>query len=170
MPLSSVKCLFKMTTQEQNPKPVKRSVDLAMTNQGDLSQVLLVLRPDDDDEFPGMWGLPAASMKPREKLEDVVRRIGTQKLGVDLNLGPQLGFGTQERPEYVLEMTLLRAIPERHTGGISVDSLAPKDVNLDVTLYADWRWGDPMELEAAASDGSLCIKLLLDWLKSRNTA
>lgn len=156
-----------MITQEQNQKPVKRSVALALTNRGDLSQVLLVLRPEDDEEFPGMWGLPAGSMRPGEILEHVVRRIGTQKLGVDLNLGPQLGFGTQDRPAYTLEMTLLRAIPERHTSGISVDAPTPKEGDSGLTLYADWRWGNPMELEPAAKGGSLCSELLLDWLRNR---
>ena len=156
-----------MTTQGQNHRPVKQSVALVLANQGDLSQVLLVLRPDSDNEFPGMWGLPAGSLKPGETLEDVVRRIGSRKLGIDVNLGPQLGFGAQERPEYILEMTLLRAIPERHSNGISVDTPTPKGVNAGLTLYADWRWGDPMELESSAQSGSLCSKLLLDRLKTR---
>ena len=156
-----------MTTQTQNPKPVKHAVALVLSNRGDLNQILMVLRPDDDDEFPGMWGLPAASLKPGETLEDAVRRIGTQKLGVDLNLGPQLGFGTQDRPGYILEMILLRAIPERHSPGISVEKPTPNLTNLGITVYSDWRWGHSKELEFGALSGSLCSQLLLDWLSKK---
>ena len=156
-----------MTIQSQNPKPVKHSVALVMSNRGDLDQILLVLRPEDDDEFPGMWGLPAASIKPGETLEDAVRRIGTQKLGVELNLGPQFGFGTQDRPGYILEMILLRAIPERHSPGISVEEPTPYDANLGGTVYSDWRWGNPKALESSALGGSLCRQLLLDWVSKK---
>lgn len=163
MPRGSVKWLINMTTEAHKSKPIKRSVALLITNQGDLSRVLLVLRPDNDDEFPGMWGLPAASLKPGETLQATVRRIGVQKLGVDLVLGPELGYGSQERTDYVLEMVLIRAMPELHTGEFSVK----KGTGEGETQYDDWRWGNPQELEAGAQNGSLCSELLLDWIKAK---
>ena len=46
--------------------------------------LLLVRRPDDDDDLPGVWGLPAASLAEGESEEDAVRRAGREKLGVEV--------------------------------------------------------------------------------------
>ena len=59
-------------------KPKKRSVALVVVEEDDPSKVLLVWRPEDDEEFPGMWGLPAGSLRSNETYEEVARRIGTQ--------------------------------------------------------------------------------------------
>ena len=68
----------------------KRSVALIIRN-GD--RILTVRRPDDDEELPGIWGLPAGSFEGTETLEDVVVRIGRDKLGVELIPGKQLTSG-----------------------------------------------------------------------------
>ena len=44
-------------------KPLKRSVSLVIEGP---AGVLLVRRPDDDDSLPGLWGLPAASLREGE--------------------------------------------------------------------------------------------------------
>ena len=36
--------------------------------------------------------------------------------------------------------------------------------DVGVTLYADWRWGEPEELTTSADSGSLCSQLLLESL------
>ena len=46
--------------------------------------LLLVRRPDDDENLPGVWGLPAVSLAAGESEEDAVRRAGRDKLGVEL--------------------------------------------------------------------------------------
>ena len=154
-------------------KPVKKSVSLAVSRSA-LSQsaehrdaadyasgVLLVLRPDDDQDFPGMWGLPAGSLGLGESLEQAAERVGRQKLGVALELGSPLGSGRQERPDYTLKMWLYPAVL---AGGLP--ALPPKDGSASgVTFYLDWRWGSPEELADSASLGSLCSQLLL---KSRD--
>ena len=89
--------------------PVKRSVALAVTQGRDLSRVLLVQRPEDDEEFPGIWGLPAGTCGPGESLRAAARKIGNLKLGGGLKLGQRLGFGKQDRNGYALEMTLYSA-------------------------------------------------------------
>ena len=80
------------------PKNIpKISVSLAIHRVGDNSRVLVVRRPDDDDEFPGMWGLPAASCRDGETLEEAAHRVGVDKLGVRLTLTRELASGVQER-------------------------------------------------------------------------
>ena len=61
--------------------PLKRSVSLVIEGP---AGVLLVLRPDDDDSLPGLWGLPAASLRAGESEQEALARAGREKLGVDV--------------------------------------------------------------------------------------
>ena len=139
-------------------KPTKRSVALAVVKENDRSKVLLVRRPEDDEEFPGMWGLPAASHGFDETCEDVVRPIGVQKLGVEVTIGDRMASGRQERGGYVLTMCLYNASLD---GAVPVLPLAEIGTR-GVTQYTGWRWGEQWELEDSARRGSLCSQLLLD--------
>ena len=62
-------------------------------------QILAVRRPEDDDELPGIWGLPAATLRG-ETVEDVIARIGRDKLGVKLTPVRLLAFGAQDRQRW----------------------------------------------------------------------
>ena len=150
-----------MLIQMGASKPVKRSVALAVVSGDDPSKILLVQRPEDDQEFPGMWGLPAASLGPGETPERAANRIGSQKLATEVRLGPKVACGRQQRSRYTLEISLYQAridrspttLPAGHSGG-------PR-----VTLYTGWRWGAPRDLTGSALRGSLCSQLLLDWIE-----
>ena len=139
------------------PSAKKRSVALAVRPQNDDSSVLLIRRPDDDDEFPGAWGLPAATCIAPETLEDAARRIGLRKLGVEVRLGKIMGFGVQDRDDYVIEMHLFEAWLDDVAPTLAVDSEGS-----GLTYYTSWRWGDPSDLVESARMGSLCSRLLLD--------
>ena len=115
-------------------------------------RVLLVQRPDDDDDLPGVWGLPAATLAEDESEQDAVRRAGREKLGVDLRpleaVG-SAGFMTDFRAEIV------RGEPTVQRGGAN-------------TQYAEVKWGSLADLVPAAREGSLCSRVLLrargvDW-------
>ena len=114
--------------------------------------LLLVRRPDDDEDLPGAWGLPAATLADGESEEDAVRRAGRDKLGVEVRplraVGVE-GFMTGWEAELVF-------------GEPAVPQPGPH------TQYAELRWGDPSELVPAARRGSLCSRVLLrtrglDW-------
>ena len=114
--------------------------------------LLLVRRPDDDEDLPGAWGLPAATLADGESEEDAVRRAGRDKLGVEVRplraVGVE-GFMTGWEAELV-------------SGEPAVPQPGPH------TQYAELRWGDPSELVPAARRGSLCSRVLLrtrglDW-------
>lgn len=143
-----------MTT---TPSVNKRSVALAIRLQGDESGVLLVRRPMDDDEFPGAWGLPAATCVGSETLEEAARRIGEGKLGVEVRLGKVIGVGVQDRGDYVIEMHLFEASLERRAPNLAVDATGS-----GLTHYTSWWWGEPSDLVESAGIGSLCSRLLLD--------
>jgi 8-oxo-dGTP pyrophosphatase MutT (NUDIX family) len=114
--------------------------------------LLLVRRPDDDDDLPGVWGLPAATLADGESAEAAVRRAGREKLGVEVRPleregsdGPMTGF----RAEIV-------------TGVPYVPQDGPN------TQYAELRYGELADLVPAARQGSRCSRVLLrarglDW-------
>ena len=116
---------------------------------------LTVRRPDDDPDLPGVWGLPAGSHAEGEAAEDLVRRIGREKLGVEtVDLGP-LSEGCVDRDGYRLSMRLHAARIE------SGDPHVPQPIP-GVTQYSAWRWQAPTALRGGAERGSLCCRLALD--------
>jgi ADP-ribose pyrophosphatase YjhB (NUDIX family) len=119
-------------------KPVKHAVAVAIFRDG---EILTIRRPDDDDELPGVWGLPAGTRRGVETPEDVIARIGREKLGASLTPVRVIASGAQERPQYVLNMELWEA---SMTGAPS---------------YPKWKWAPPDILRAGAAAGSLCCEL-----------
>jgi ADP-ribose pyrophosphatase YjhB (NUDIX family) len=131
-------------------KPTKHSVSLVIEGHGGL---LLVRRPDDDDSLPGLWGLPAASLKEGESEVEALRRAGRDKLGVELELLGPIGEDEADRGDHRIAMrdwaaAIAAGEPEVPQGGGD-------------TQYVDWRWGEPRELADAARAGSLCARVLL---------
>jgi hypothetical protein len=121
-------------------KPAKRSVAV-LIRKGDL--ILTVRRADNDDELPGVRGLPAGSFSGPESLEELVARIGQRKLGVALTPIRKLAEGTQERPAYRLQMELWEVSME----GAPVNS--------------EFQWSSPEVLQPGKVQGSLCCELAL---------
>ena len=139
-------------------RPEKQSVAVVVRNPALREQVLAVLRPADDEDLPNVWGLPAASLRPGETWDSAVRRVGSEKLGVELKMSRELERGSLERRDYRLQMRLYEAeiiagtpqVPQPMTGS---------------TQYSSWKWGGRADLEPAAQRGSLCSQLYL-----KNTA
>ena len=131
-------------------KPLKRSVALVIEGP---DGVLLVRRPEDDDSLPGLWGLPAASLREGESERDALLRVGAAKLGVEVEPLELVGSERAERADYVIEMRDFRA---RIAGG--EPSVPQAD---EGTQYVEWRWGPPGELASAARAGSVCARVLL---------
>jgi isopentenyldiphosphate isomerase len=134
-------------------KPVKRSVSLALFDE--FGRVLAVQRPEDDEDLPNAWGLPASSLRAGESWDDAIRRTGRDKLGVDLKPIRELNRGTLERASYTLDMRLYEAEVVRGT-------VTVPQVVVGVTQYQNWRWGTAEVLRPAAERGSLCCRLFLD--------
>ena len=114
--------------------------------------LLLVRRPDDDEDLPGAWGLPAVSLAPDESEEEAVRRAGRDKLGVDLEPVRRVGR----------ERTMTNWEARIRSGDPAVPQPGPH------TQYTELRFGEPSELVPAAQHGSLCCRVLLrarglDW-------
>jgi ADP-ribose pyrophosphatase YjhB (NUDIX family) len=138
--------------------------------------VLAARRPDEPgEELPGVWGLPAATLRADESLEDGVRRVGREKLGVGLTPLRALAAGEQQRPsagmrkDYTLRMTVFEAsmageprLPAAQAGQPAVPAGAPPAPATSSTLYDALDWLPAESLRAAAARGSLCCRLFLD--------
>jgi 8-oxo-dGTP diphosphatase len=114
--------------------------------------LLLVRRPDDDENLPGVWGLPAVSLAPGESQEQAVRRAGSDKLGVEVEPVEPVG-SDQTMTDWEARIV---------SGRPAVPQDGPH------TQYTDLRWGEPSELVPAARQGSMCCRALLrarglDW-------
>lgn len=134
-------------------KPVRRSVSVAITSAEQPGEVLIVRRPEADEDLPNTWGLPAASLRPGEEWTDAAQRAARDKLGVALEVTSELNHGMLERDEYLLEMRLV-------AGTITGEPRVPQP-HADVTQYTDWRWGRSEDLIPAAEKGSLCSRLYI---------
>lgn len=135
-------------------RATRRTVSLALAAPDGSGRVLAVLRPPDDPDLPGVWGLPAGRRREGEEAEAAARRAAREKLGVEAGDLRLRRSGALEREGYRLEMDLFEA---RIRGGEpSVPQPAP-----EVTQYVEWRWAEPDVLEPAAARGSLCCRLFL---------
>ncbi len=125
--------------------PQKNSVALLVRN-GD--KLPAIRRRDAADELPGIWGLPAGSLRAGETIEEVIRRIGGDKLGVMLHPIRKIAAGGQNRSTYRLEMELWEATME------------------GTPTYPQWQWAAVDLLRPGAAAGSLCCDLAIQ-AKSR---
>ena len=125
--------------------PVKHSVAVVVARD---DRVLSIRRPPDDDELPGIWGLPAGTARGAETVEDVIHRIGRDKLGVELTPIRKLSSGVQNRSKYRLEMELWEASM------------------VGTPTFGEWQWALLDLLRAGMAAGSLCCKLAIQ-TKSR---
>ncbi len=121
-------------------KRIKHSVAVLVRRS---DNILTCRRPDDDDELPGIWGLPAGTYRAGETLGTLVERIGREKLEVDLKPIRVLVTGSQDRPNYLLEMELVE---------VEMDGIPDR---------SQWCWALPATLEEGRRRGSLCCDLAL---------
>ena len=125
--------------------PIKRSVAVLIRNE---DTFLSTRRSDDDDELPGVWGLPAGSYRESETLQDLIERIGRDKLEVMLRPIRKLAQGRQPRERYILEMELWEA------------------EMLGAPHHPSWQWATAEILEPGKLQGSLCCRLALETIRN----
>lgn len=132
--------------------PVRRAVALLL--RGEDGRVALVLRPPDDPELPGVWGLPAVGCEEGEEWPAAAHRVARTKLGVAIRGLRLRRQGEQPRAGARLVMDLVEA--ELAAGEPRVPQPFPG------TQYVAWRWGTVADLAPGAAAGSLCCRLALE--------
>ena len=134
---------------------VKHSVSLVIHPPDNTTLILAVKRPNNDSEFPDLWGLPACSAEKNESFESAAFRIGPEKLGVHLTVGSMIAEGTQGRSNYQLKMALFECTAPSKL--ITLSNHLPGK-----TCYTDWKWVELSYFNVSAQTGSLCCRLLIN--------
>ncbi len=141
-------------TAEGTPIEVRHAVAAALRRDDGL--ILAVLRPDEPgEELPGVWGLPAVTLRDGESPEGGVRRLGREKLGVELTPLRSTAEGEQRREGYTLRMMLYEA------SIVGIPSLPPRSASGGGTRYVAIDWLPAASFREAAEAGSLCCRLFL---------
>ncbi len=143
---------------ESASSDVRRAV--AAVVQRDDGLVLAVRRPDEPgEELPGLWGLPAVTLHEDESVEDGVRRIGREKLAVELTPLRALAEGEQQRDSYALHMTVYQASMAGEPSALGGPSRTPAATG---TQYDAVDWLPAESFREASNAGSLCCRLLVE--------
>jgi 8-oxo-dGTP diphosphatase len=130
-------------------KPTVRSVAIVIKDSA--GRLLVVKRDDDDKDLPGVWGLPAATIRDGETPEQAALRAAADKLGVTVRI---LGFTGEDTSQ---THSLREYEAELVDGTPSVPQNDPS-----VSQYADLKYADdPRILLEAARKGSLCSRIYL---------
>ncbi|WP_433280351.1 NUDIX domain-containing protein [Micromonospora sp. CA-244673] len=143
-----------MTRNSSTVKPARHAVAVVLYD--DQGRFLAVRRSDDDESLPGVWGLPAASLRAGESDEDAVVRAGREKLGVELRVLDRVGTEKAEREQFTLTLSDYRVVLEKGVPAVP----QPFD---DVSQYVDMTYTKDLGLLVeAARRGSLCSRVLLN--------
>ncbi len=135
----------------------KKAVALAIYESSEKSSILSVLRPEDDEDHPGVWGMPATSLNDGESWEEAVRRAAREKLNVEIESIELLSEGKQSRDDYDIT---LRNYQAEIKGNQTPDV---QEASTTGTKYEEWDWKPVNQMkEAATETASLCTTLILD--------
>src|SRR5262249_6534810 len=121
------------------------------------AEFLVVKRSPNDRYFPGLWGLPAGTLRKRESYEDAIRRTAKHRLGSEVEGLGERAAGTSDRGTHALEMRLYEA--RIVAGGPRIGEVDPEGHG-----YTEVRWAGPGVLRPARERGSLCCRLVAEWL------
>jgi 8-oxo-dGTP pyrophosphatase MutT (NUDIX family) len=136
--------------------PTKYSVSVIVRSGHRPDEFLIVRRPSDDSDLPGVWGLPATTMRDDESPEEAARRACQEKLGCSAEPIRFVGAMHQVRDAYNL---LLMDIEVILTGSAQPDV---SQATTRSTKYIDQCWTPrPEDLQPAADAGSCCASIFL---------
>ena len=123
-------------------------------------EILVVRRSPRDRYFPDLWGIPAGTLRKREGYEEAIRRTAKHRLGIELEVLGERARGSSDRGTHVVEMRLYEARIVSGTPHLL-------DVNPEGYGYTEVRWDRPEVLQSARERGSLCCRLVEEWLSQQ---
>lgn len=135
----------------------QKVVSLVVFRDSSREEFLSVKRPEDDEDRPGVWGLPSRTVREDESWEEAVEKAGREKLGLDVEIKELMSEGGQARDGYNVELRNYL---------VDLDS---EEIDLDQdsegTNYVKWSWRPPNAFrDDAESPESLWSTMLLDYL------
>ncbi len=128
-----------------------------LRDPGAPAEILVVRRSPQDRYFPGLWGLPAGTLRRREGYEGAIRRTALHRLGVEVEVLGERAAGSSDRGTHVVQMRLFEA-------RIVAGTPHARDPGPAGHGYTEVRWGSPEDLRPARERGSLCCRLVEGWL------
>jgi ADP-ribose pyrophosphatase YjhB (NUDIX family) len=137
-------------------KSANRAVAIVIRDSA--GRLLVVRRSDDDPSLPGVWGLPAASLRGSETPVDAAVRAGNDKLGIDVRIVSLVGVECLDQGDRMNELS------EYKVEVLQGEPAVPQP-DRSVSQYVQLRYtDDPSILLPAARQGSLCSRILLNSL------
>lgn len=135
------------------PKPVRHAVAIAITNEK--GELLIIKRPETDQELGGLWGLPALARDPSENQYSVAEQVGPRKLGVTVAIGKKIGEQVMDRGGYILRLA-------DYAGTIVEGTPSVPQPDETIVQYTDVKYtSDPTVLCISALKGSVCSRVYL---------
>lgn len=131
-------------------KPTKYAAAIYVENEW--GEFTAVKRLENDESLPGVWGLPAGSLRSGEDFEAVAKRVAREKLGLEAKRVEFEGEMEIERENYNLKLREYRIVD---FDGTAVLQEGDK-------YYAELAWQkDPKILCEGARKGGLCSRIFL---------
>lgn len=139
---------------------LKFAVSFILYRNKEQKEFMAVMRPDEDKEIGGMWGLPATGFDPKKESPDkAVVRAAKEKLGVEVELMKRLPMVMiQQRKGY--DLLLIDYICRLRSGEPDVSKAKTKGTKYVGQLWTD----DPKILQKIAESGSICTQVFLNHL------
>jgi len=137
-------------------KEIRHAISVVIQNNS--GKTLFAFRSKDKPSYPSVWSLPSATIRNSESPQDTIKRIGVDKLGVDLKPGSLLIEGKQDRDDYILFM---------HDYEATLSSGTPRVVSSD---YDNIEWKDSITQinQIKPEDMGMCTKLYKQYLLTKN--
>jgi len=118
-------------------------------------RTLFALRNEKEKSFPLVWSLPSTFVREDESLQKAVKRIGLEKLGLELEPGEEINRGIIERNGFMLLMHDLKA---------EIVSGKPEIQKNDPYKKLKWEFADK-QFKAQKKMGE-CCRLYKEYLKN----
>ena len=131
-------------------KPIRHAVSVVIQNNK--NETLFALRSPKSTSYPLAWSLPSHYVEGNESHQETVKRIGKNKLGVDLEIGELLNEGNSDRGDFELFMHDYLATVKSGEPGIVSDN------------YTELKWSEPKSQLKSMKIMGDCCRLYKEYL------
>jgi hypothetical protein len=110
-----------------------------------------------------MWGVPAGTLRKNESYAEAIRRTARHRLGIEVEVLGERAAGSSDRGTHLVEMRLFEV-------RIVAGSPQVRAVDPDGHGYIDVQWAMTDILQPTRERGSLCCRLVTEWLGTTASA
>lgn len=130
---------------------IHHAVSVVIQNSN--NETLFALRSPQASSYPLTWSLPSHYVAGNETHEETIKRIGKNKLGVELEIGKLLNEGKSDRGNFTLFM---------HDYSVKI---IEGELKINNDYYTNIKWAEPIaQLNSMKVMGD-CCRLYKGYLK-----